>query len=116
MEVGAQGGAVAGDSDGISRKGIADEVADGKMHVERQICTNEGKAAGNYGFGSMLLAKERAEMFSGALSLAVGRVGSISRMDELCVSLFCCSSLNILQRLNVTRARQKNGDSTFQFN
>ena len=55
----------------------------------------------------MLLAKERAEMFSGALSLAVGRVGSISRMDELCVSLFCCSSLNILQRLNVARARQK---------
>ena len=45
------------------------------MHVERQVCTNEGKAAGNYGFDSMLLAKERAEMFGGALGLAVGRVG-----------------------------------------
>ena len=75
VEVGAQGGAVAGDSDGISREGIADEVADSEVHVERQICTNEGKAAGNYGFGTILLAKKRAEVFSGALGLAVGRAG-----------------------------------------
>ena len=75
VEVGAQGGAVAGDGDGIGCEGIADEVADREMHIERQVCTNEGKAAGNYGFDSMLLAKERAEMFGGALGLAVGRVG-----------------------------------------
>ena len=81
MEVGAQGGAVAGDGDGISRAGIADEVADGKMHIERQVCTNEGKAAGNYGFDSMLLAKERAEVFGGALGLAVGRAGFVDNAD-----------------------------------
>ena len=75
MEVGAQGRAVAVHGDGIRREGIADEVADSEMHVERQICTNEGKAAGNYGFDSMLLAKERAEMFGGALALAVGHAG-----------------------------------------
>ncbi len=81
VEVGAQGGAVAGDGDGIGREGIADEVADGEVHVERQVAPNEGKAAGNYGFDSMLLAKERAEMFSGAPGLAVGCAGLISCMD-----------------------------------
>ena len=75
VEVGAQGCAVAGHGDGIGREGIADEVAYSEMHVERQVCTNEGKAAGNYGFESVLLAKERGEMFSGAFGLAVGRAG-----------------------------------------
>ena len=75
VEVGAQGRAVAGHGDGISSEGITDEVADGEVHIEWQVCTNESKAAGNYGFEPMLLSKERAEMFGGALSLAVGRAG-----------------------------------------
>ena len=45
------------------------------MHVERQICTNEGKAACHYGFDSILFAKKRAEVFSSALGLTVGRAG-----------------------------------------
>lgn len=71
----AQGGAIAGDGDGIGREGIADEVADGEVHVERQVGAHEGKAAGHHGFQAMLLAHQRAEVFGGALGLAVGRAG-----------------------------------------
>jgi len=75
VEVGAQGGAVAGDGDGVGREGIADEVADGEVHIERQVGAHEGKAAGHNGFQAMLLAHHCAEVFGGALGLAVGRGG-----------------------------------------
>jgi len=70
-----RGGAIAGDGDGIGREGIADEVADGEVHVERQVGAHEGKAAGHHGFQAMLPAHQRAEVFGGALGLAVGRAG-----------------------------------------
>jgi hypothetical protein len=75
VEVGAQVGAVARDRDGIGREGIADEVADGEVHVERQVGTHEGKAAGHNDFQAMLLAHQRAKVFGGALGLALGRDG-----------------------------------------
>ena len=75
MEVGTQGRAVTGNGNGISGEGIADEVADGEVHIEWQVCTNEGKAAGYHGFQAMLLAHQGAEMFGGAFGLAIGRVG-----------------------------------------
>jgi len=56
VEVGAQGGAVAGDGDGIGREGIADEVADGEVHVERQVGAHEGKTAGHHRFQAILLS------------------------------------------------------------
>jgi hypothetical protein len=33
-------------------------------------------------------------------------------MDELCVTLFCCSCLNILHRLNVARAFKRKRTSS----
>ena len=74
-KVGAQGGAVAGVCVGICREGITDEVADGEVHVERQVGAHEGKAAGHHGFQAMLFAKQSTELFGGALGLAVGRAG-----------------------------------------
>ena len=68
VEISAQGGAVAGDGDGIGREGIADEVADGEVHAERQVGAHEGNAAGHHGFQAMLLAHQRAEVFGGALA------------------------------------------------
>ena len=79
--LGAQGCAVAGKVNGISRAGIEDEVADGEMHIERKDCNNEGKAAGNYGCDFMLLAHQRAEMVGGAPGLAVGRAGFVDNAD-----------------------------------
>ena len=70
-----RGGAVAGDGGGMGREGIADEVADGEVHVERQVGVHECKAAGHNGFQAMLLAHKRAEVFGGELGLAVGRAG-----------------------------------------
>ena len=75
VEVGAQGGAVAGDGDGIGGEGIADEVADGVLHIERQIRAHKGKAAGHHSLQAMLLGKQGAEVFGSALGLAVGRAG-----------------------------------------
>jgi hypothetical protein len=73
VEVGAQGCAVTGNGDGFGREGITDEVADGEVHVERQVGAHEGKAAGHNGFEAMLVGKEGAEVFGSALALAIGR-------------------------------------------
>jgi len=75
VQVSAQGGAVAGDSDGIGCEGIADEVTDGEVRVERQVGPHEGKAAGHNGFQAMLLAHQCTQVFGSALGLAVGCVG-----------------------------------------
>ncbi len=71
----AQGGAVAGDGDGIGRESIADEITDGEVYIERQVGAHESKAACHYGFQAMLLPHESAEVFSGSLGLSVGRAG-----------------------------------------
>jgi hypothetical protein len=75
VKVGAQGCAVTGNGDGYGREGITDEVADGEVHVERQVGAHEGKATGHQGFEAMLVANQGAEVFSGTLALAIGRAG-----------------------------------------
>lgn len=75
VQVGAQGCAVTGNGDGFCRESITYEVADGEVHVERQVGAHEGKAAGHHGFEAMLVGDQGAEVFSGALALAVGRAG-----------------------------------------
>jgi hypothetical protein len=59
VEAGSQGCAIAGDGEGDGGEGIADEVADGEVHVERQVGPNEGKAAGYNRFQAMLVELHR---------------------------------------------------------
>jgi hypothetical protein len=47
------------------------------VHVKRQVGAHEGKAAGHDGFEAMLVGKEGAEVFGGALALAIGRAGIV---------------------------------------
>lgn len=58
------------------REDIADEAADGEVHVERSVGSYEGKPAGHHGCQAMLLAQQHEEVFGGALVLAVARVWS----------------------------------------
>ncbi len=87
VEIRAKGCAVAGDLDGVAAQGVANEVGEGEMAVERKAGAGEGVAACDLELDGGLLGVERAHELRGALAFAVcggwaedvGRAGIVFR-------------------------------------
>ena len=72
VEEAAEGGAVALDVDGFAREGVADEVADGEVLVERKVGADEREAAGDDALEWRIVGVGDAEMLRHALGFVVG--------------------------------------------
>ena len=59
--------------DGVAGQGIADEVTNGVVCVQRQVGSDAGKTSGDPGLEAILPGIQRAQEFGGALAFAIGR-------------------------------------------
>lgn len=77
VQVRAQRRAVPSHLNGVAGQGIADEIADGEVDIQRQVAPDEGETAGDDHFQTKGVLVQRGQVLRRALAQAVG-IGRIA--------------------------------------
>ena len=72
IEISAQRRPITGHGNRLGREGIADEIVDGKVHIQRQIGTHKGEAARNYRLETICFTVKCIKVLGSTICLPVG--------------------------------------------